>query len=151
MRAKVGLLVSLTVLACLLDSGVASAGGPYRFYPVNPCRLLDTRLDPGVPLTITQQYDYKVTGRCGVPAAAKAVFLNVVSISPTNQGFISAYPYPGPFPGNAVVNVDPGERALANGAIIPLGTDPNLQLSVVYGAAGGATSHLVLEIMGYFR
>lgn len=135
----------------LTVSKSATADGPFKFYPVNPCRLLDTRVDPGVPLTSGPAYGYRVVGRCGVPVAARAVMLNVVSVSPTAQGFIAAYPYPGPFPGISIVNVNAGERTLANGAVVPLGEDPSFQLTATYGTCCGGTSHLVLEIMGYYR
>lgn len=86
-----------------------------------------------------------------MPVAAKAVFLNVVLVSPTAQGYVAAYPYPGPFPGISIQNVNAGERALANGAVVPLSSDPSSQLTAVYGTCCGGTSHLVLEIMGYLR
>lgn len=129
------------------------ADGPFKFHPVNPCRLIDTRLNPGVPLTSGPAYHYQVVGHCGVPVAAKAVFLNIVSVAPTAQGFIAAYPSPGPFPGISIVNINAGERALANGAVVPLSADPNYlgKLTATYGTCCGGTSHLVLEIMGYFR
>jgi hypothetical protein len=113
--------------------------------------LLDTRLTPGSTLTSGPEYDYQVVGRCGVPVAAKAVSLNVVGIQPTAAGFLAVYPNPGAFPGVSTVNVNAGERALANGAVVRLGTDPNFQLTVTYGTAAGGTTELVLEILGYFR
>lgn len=116
---------SLACGAVLLIAATVRADGPFKFHPVNPCRLLDTRLDPGVPLTSGPAYHYKVVGRCGVPVAAKAVFLNIVLVSPTAAGFVAAYPYPGPFPGISIQNVNAGERALANGAVVPLSTDTN--------------------------
>jgi hypothetical protein len=72
-------------------------------------------------------------------------------VSPTAAGFVAAYPYPGPFPGISTINVNAGEPALANGAIVPLGLDYTYELSVVYGTAGGGTTHLVIDVTGYFQ
>jgi hypothetical protein len=50
-----------------------------------------------------------------------------------------------------LVNVDAGERALGNGGIFVIGTDPALQLTAVYGTCcGHGTSHLVVDVMGYY-
>jgi hypothetical protein len=125
--------------------------GPFGFRALTPCRLLDSRISPGVPLDSGPPYNYRVKGVCGVPVAARAVFLNVAVVSPSAQGFVGVYPYPGPYPGISTVNVNAGERALANGAIVPLGTDGTFQLSAVYGTCCGGTTHLVLDVMGYFQ
>ncbi|SRR6266567_4073350 len=141
-------------LAGLLLSSVGSWGaGPFSFYALNPCRIVDTRFAPfGTPLSSGQAYSYKVVGLCGVPASAKSVFLNIAVVSPTDGGYLVAYSNPGSPPGTSNVNVDPGERALANGAIVTLGTDPALQLTAVYGTCcGQGTTHLVLDVMGYFQ
>lgn len=142
----------LITIASLMAPAAATAAGPYKFYPVNPCRFVDTRRSPGTPLAAGTAYNYAVIGRCGVPPKATAVFLNVVAVAATDQGFVTVYPYPGPFPGISIVNVDAGERAIANGAIIPLGSDNALQLTAVYGTCCGPPAHagLVLEVMGYF-
>jgi hypothetical protein len=49
------------------------------------------------------------------------------------------------------MDVDPGERGLANGGAFPVGTDPSLQMTAVYGTCcGHGTSHLVVDVMGYY-
>jgi hypothetical protein len=82
---------------------------------------------------------------------ASAVFLTVTSVSPTDGGFVVVYPNPGTRPLLSFVSVDPGERGLANGGAFPVGTDPSLQMTAVYGTCcGHGTSHLVVDVMGYY-
>jgi hypothetical protein len=112
---------------------------------------VDTRLSPGTPLTNGVAFNFKVIGVCGVPSSAAAVFLTVTSVLPTYGGYILVYAHPGSPPGTSVVNVNAGERALANGGIFPVGTDPALQVSTVYvSCCGPGTSHLVVDVMGYY-
>ena len=134
----------------LLWSDGSRAAGPFSFYALNPCRILDTR-NTGIPVTSGIQSNYKVVGLCGVPSSAKSVFLNVTVVSPTCSTFLNVYAYPGPFPGTSTVNSHTGERAIANGAIVALGTDPAYQVSVMYGGGPCGTTELVLDVMGYFQ
>lgn len=149
MKSKqVILLVCLTLLLGL----TAEAAGQTKFYAVTPCRLVDTRFPPfGAPITSGAPFNFRVVGTCGVPLGTAAVFLTVTSVSPTDGGYIVIYPKPGSAPGTSVVNVNPGERALGNGGIFVVGTDPSLQLTAVYGTCCGlGTTHLVVDVMGYY-
>lgn len=118
---------------------------------MTPCRILDTRVSPGVPLTSGPQYNYPVWNLCGIPQTARGAALNLTVVSPTAAGFVAAYPYPGPYPGISTINVNAGEPALANGAIVPLGLDYTYELSVAYGTSRGGTTHLVIDVTGYFQ
>ena len=51
----------------------------------------------------------------------------------------------------STINASAGEPALANGAIVPLTVDPTFNVSVVYGTAGGGTTHVILDVTGYFQ
>lgn len=134
----------------LLCAASANAAGPYGYYPITPCRILDTQ--SGAALVSGPQYNYRVHLLCGIPTSARAVALNVTVIYPGAEGFVALYPYPGPFPGVSTVNVHAYEPALGNGAIVPIGTDANYQLSAVYGTCcGGASTHIVVDVTGYFR
>jgi hypothetical protein len=153
-KASSWLLMRLLVLGgslFLLEPSGTRGDGPFKFYALNPCRILDTRISPGVPLNFGPRYDYAVVGLCGVPRSAKAVFLNPAVISPSAGVYLVLYPYPGPAPPTSNINADAGERAIANGSIVMLGTDSSFQISAVYGAATGGTADLVLDVMGYFQ
>jgi hypothetical protein len=144
-------VIFVACLALLLAVS-AKAAGPTKFYAVTPCRLVDTRFPPfGTPITTGAPFTFRVVGTCGVPLSAVAVFLTVTAVSPTDGGYIVVYPNPGSFPGTSLVNVDAGERALGNGGIFVVGTDPSLQLTAVYGTCcGHGTTHLAVDVMGYY-
>jgi hypothetical protein len=44
-----------------------------------------------------------------------------------------------------------GEPAIANGAIVPLTTDPTANMSVFLGTGPGTHADLVLDVTGYFQ
>lgn len=146
--------------ATLLTVSTASAAGPYQFFSVTPCRLADTRdplgLTGGPALQSGVVRNIPVYGNsaraCGIPTTAKAVALNVTIVSPTNFGYLTAYPSFTQLPVVSTINFATGEPALANGAIVPLTADANYQLAIypfLAGNVGGV--HLVLDITGYFQ
>jgi len=89
---RLRMILSLVAAALLFGPSSARAAGPLKFYAVTPCRLVDTRLSPGTPITTGVPFNFKVIGSCGVPLGANAVFLTVTSVSPTDGGFIVVYP-----------------------------------------------------------
>jgi hypothetical protein len=138
-------------LAALLVSSVASAAGPYQFYSVTPCRVVDTRTPPAA-LTAGVDTAFTIGGFCGIPLGAGAVTFNVTFVGPTANGFLSIWPGPAgtpmPSPLPSTINAEAGEPAIANGAIVPLNSDA---VSVVYGTAGGGTANVILDVTGYFQ
>ena len=143
----------LLVGATLLTVSVASAAGPYQFYSVTPCRIVDTRVaNMGAPALVSYSpRSFKITGVCGIPAEAKAVAFNVTAVSPTLGGFFTVWPYNTALPGISTINFNAGEAAIANGAIVPLSSDANLQISVVYGTSvAGGSAHVIFDVTGYF-
>jgi len=155
MRTGIGRLFFLAVGAVLLASA-AEAAGPYQFYSITPCRLVDTRGPAGPAggpaLVGNGTRSFPITGgTCGIPASAKAAVLNVVIVGPTAGGHLRIWPYNTTMPLVATINFDPNEPAIANGAIVPLAADPSLQISVFLGTGPGPTSHLVIDATGYFQ
>ena len=142
--------------AMLLAVSAASASGPYQFFPVTPCRIVDTRRPTGPtggPSLVslgTRSFPI-VGGTCGVPATAKAVTVNVTIANPTNPGYLIVYPYNITQPLVSTINWDAGEYALANGAIVPLTTDPTFNLSIFAELYGGGTVNAILDVTGYFQ
>jgi len=73
-------------------------GAPLATFPVQPCRILDTRV--AAPLPTGTAYDGFARGSalssawgaaqadCGIPAAAEAVTFNVTVLSPTTAGYL---------------------------------------------------------------
>jgi hypothetical protein len=96
--------------------------------------------------------NFPITGICNVPSAAKAAVLNVTLVQPSQDGFLLIWPYNTTMPVVSTINAAAGEPAIANGAIVPLTTDPNLNISIVYGTGSpGGTAHVILDVTGYFQ
>ncbi len=155
-RVQKGLVFLVAgALSAVLGSEAAAQNGPYQFYAITPCRVLDTRdsnptLNQGGIVNVATNRSFTIQGRCGVPAGAKAATLNLTITQPTVAGFVSIYPAgPLPSPLISTINFNAGEPALANGAIVPLAaTTPDLGL--VYGTSGGGTVQVVIDVTGYF-
>jgi len=87
-----------------------------------------------------------------VPSTAKAAVLNVTLVSPSLDGFLSIWPFNTTPPLVSTINAAAGEPAIANGAIVPLTTDVNFNISVIYGTAvSGGSAHVILDVTGYFQ
>ena len=155
-RSTVVRLVFFAGAIGLLTATAAEAAGPYQFFSVPPCRLADTRgpVGPngGPSLASGTPRNFQVTGLCNVPNTAKAAVLNVTLVQPSMEGFLLIWPYNTAMPVVSTINAAAGEPAIANGAIVPLTTDPNFNISVVYGtAASGGTANVILDVTGYFQ
>jgi hypothetical protein len=158
MKRSYSALAMLLGLALLAAAEPGTADGPFQFYTLTPCRIVDTRNSAQVPggygpiLTSGVETQYPITGNCGVPAGAKAVVVNVTAVSPTNQGRLTLYPSGIPTPQISTINFPPRTN-LANGGIVPLADQslwPN-DLAVMPYVVGGGQVHLVLDVTGYFE
>ncbi len=123
-----------------------------RFYTLNPCRMLDTRNANGPlggpVLSAGQQRIFTAAGVCGVPAAAKALSVNVTVVTPSAAGLLSLYPG-NAFPlGTSSINFRPGQTR-ANNATLTLSTNGTGTFGVQNSAAG--TTHFILDINGYYQ
>ena len=122
------------------------------FYTLSPCRLVDTRTASGPfggpSLVDHSSRTFTLTGRCGIPSTAKAVAINVVSISATaGPGFLTIYPGGFLRPTTSTINYKP-RQTRANSALMALG--PNGDLTV-YCQQGAGTVDLVIDVSGYFQ
>lgn len=148
------------VLALLLATAApALADGPFQFFPVAPCRVVDTRnpagMNGGPAITANQIRKFRMQGSCGVPVGAKAVSLNVTVVSPGSAGWLGVYPATG-FSGTSTINFNAGEFAIANGAIVPISpvsVGSDLDLSVFWSNYSGAApqTNVILDVTGYFQ
>ena len=72
----------------LMFAPQSEASGPYSFYSLSPCRVVDTRNSvgptggPSVPANSDRAFP--VLGACGVPTTAQAVVFNVTIAAPTD-------------------------------------------------------------------
>jgi hypothetical protein len=131
-------------------AGWSPTAEPLAFHPLAPCRVVDTRDAPdpygGPALSAGETRPFAIAGRCGVPADAGAVALNVTVANPTFEGSLTLYPGTGAVPGTSTVSF-PAGRIRANNAIIGLSEGT---LSVFDGQPAGTTD-LVVDVSGYFR
>ncbi|HEX6737170.1 MAG TPA: hypothetical protein VF310_02750, partial [Vicinamibacteria bacterium] len=97
-----------------------------RFFPLTPCRLVDTR-DPvgprgGPALGSGTVRPLALAGACGVPAAARALAVNVTVTGGTSDGFVHFAPGGCSLPLSSTVNFR-AARARANSALLSLALD----------------------------
>ena len=124
--------------------------GTGAFYTLPPCRLVDTR-DPAGPnggpaLGPRTQREFPLALRCGLPATARAVALNVTVTGSTEHGFVVVFPgNSAPF--TSTLNFRPGVTR-ANGTVI--GLTPVGALTVGAGQFAGPV-HVIVDVSGYFE
>lgn len=137
-----------------------------QFYPVTPCRAVDTRIAPRwsyQPMTHYTQRDIwlwgglsnqgGVIGSC-VNSSAEAVAINIVAVPVSGcGGVLSAWAYNSPPPGlpyeTAVLNYSAciNQAAIANGVIVPMTPGAANEITVWNGFG---TTHLVIDVSGYW-
>jgi hypothetical protein len=123
----------------------------YRFFPMTPCRVADTRSDQGKtgpygPPTFSAASSrvYPMPqSPCGIPSAAVAYSLNVTALTPGRLAYLTVWQTGQPMPVASVISAGKAS-AVASAALIPAG-------------AGGAISvfssdatDLIIDINGYF-
>ncbi len=121
------------------------------FFTLEPCRLADTRLPDGPlagpALVAGAERVFTLVGNCAVPETAKAVSANVTVTAATGPGHLLLYPGGTTRPRVSTINYRPGQTRASNG-IVTLG--PGGDVTVYCGQASG-TTHLVLDVTGYFE
>lgn len=123
--------------------------GGARFYPLSPGRALDTRYGIGFSgaFAVDAPRSLAVAGRVGVPAGALAISGNVTVVGQTKGGYVSMTQTPTSSPTTSTVNFPVGD-VRANGVTGPL--DGSGAVGLVYKAGGASTTHLVVDVTGYF-
>ncbi len=127
-----------------------AAQPPLQFFPVKPCRVVDTRMAPG-PLGgpalgggQTRSFPVPQSG-CGIPATAGAYSLNVTVVPTGSLGYISVWPTGQAQPTVSLLNSLDG-RVKANAAIIPAGTAGAISVF----ANAKTPTYVIIDINGYF-
>lgn len=124
---------------------------PALFYTLTPCRVADTR-DPAGPyggpaLSSGVERNFLLWNRCGVPATARAVSVNLTVTEPGGQGHLTLYPVGSPIPPVSTINYSPGQTR-ANNAIVTLGPVGELTVRCVQTQL---QVHAILDVNGYFE
>ena len=120
------------------------------FYPLTPCRVVDTRAGQsksgafGPPsLQANATRNFPLSGNCGIPSTAVAYSLNFTAVPPGPLGYLSVWPTGQPYPGVSTLNASDGE-VLANAAIIQAGTAGSIT------TLAGNPTDLIVDVNGYF-
>lgn len=148
---------------------VGDAASDLLFVPLDPCRIIDTRLSTAGKMQPNVVRDFKVVGTtgfesqggkaggCGVPSGATqplaaAVMVNLVAIDAEGGGNMRAWEFNQPMPNASSINyqrLSPNPMNIANGLIVPVTgiSTLNFDLSVM---ASFSRVHLVADVAGYF-
>jgi hypothetical protein len=118
------------------------------FYPVTPCRLVDTRLaagplgGPALAGGVARTFPV-LSGPCNLPATAQAYSMNFTAVPQNTLGFLTTWPAGQPQPLVSTLNANTG-AVTANSAIVPAGTSGDVSVFVSNNA------DLVIDVNGYF-
>jgi RHS repeat-associated protein len=125
-----------------------------RFFNLTPCRILDTR-DPagtyGGPSIAGQgSRSFPVAGRCGIPANAKSLALNVTTVSATTTGNVRLFPtglsYQPPGTANAYkVGYTRGNQTFGS-----IDGPTAASFTLFNDAPAGNSVHVIVDVQGYF-
>lgn len=142
-----------------LTKALGSATGDMVYTPIQPCRIVDTRVTAqgAIPANATRDFvalntDYSIQGGsatdCGTGGTSLvgAVALNVTAVTPGGAGFATVFPFNTSRPLASSVNYTTG--AIVNNAIIT--RVPNPLTNSDFSIYTFAQSHFVVDIVGYF-
>lgn len=121
------------------------------FYPLTPCRVVDTR-NPAGPyggpaLAANVDRTFVIQGQCGVPVGARAAAFNLAVTLSTAGGDLRVVPAGGALPLVSALNWNAGQTR-ANNAIIQLGAGGDV---TVHPDQPSGTVHLIVDVTGYFQ
>ena len=131
-----------------------------RFFPLTPGRLYDSRgMTPAGALAKDATRDVILRNRVNaltfavdaanyVPAAAKALAVNVTVVNTVNGGFLSVNPKGDTVVHAATINWSATGQILNNGVTITLGGDR--EVTVIAGGSNGAQTDFVIDVTGYY-
>ena len=125
---------------------VSNSAEPYEFYPLPPCRIVDTRNgQDGGSLQAGVERDYSIAPNCNVPSTAAAYSFNVTVIPPSGGlDYLTVWPQGQMMPTVSTLN-DPTGTIVANAAIVPAGQNGK---TAFY--AHNNNTDLLLDVNGYF-
>lgn len=126
---------------------VANNSSALAFYPLTPCRVVDTRLANG-PLAgpylnggVARTFPIQ-SSSCNVPSTAQAYSLNFTAVPHSRLSFLTTWPAGQAQPNVSTLN-SPGVVA-ANAALVPAGSSGAISVYV------SEDSDVVIDTNGYF-
>jgi hypothetical protein len=130
--------------------------------PITPVRVFDSRFSSkivqGAPRTINVKDAINIiTGAVTIPNAipqgARAVsFTITVTGTSSGGGYVTVLPGTTTTVTVSTINWTSSGTTLASGGVVSLGTgSAERQVTLVVGGSGSASTHVILDITGYFR
>jgi len=116
-----------------------------------PFRVFDTRNAIGTtstPMSAGERRRVRVAGVGGVPSGATAVYANVTVVSPTGEGFLTAWPAGGAVPDVSNLNFTAGE-IIPNMVILGLGDDGAIDVEVALPWDAAGSAHVLVDVLGW--
>ena len=101
----------------------------------------------GRPSAAGKSRTFALFSRCGIPASASAVSVNVTVTQPSAPGHLRLYPAGTALPLTSSLNYAAGETR-ANNAIVRLSAAGEL---AVYCGQPTGSAHVILDVNGYFE
>jgi hypothetical protein len=126
----------------------STASNAFSFYPVTPCRVVDTRGDTGEfggpSMSAFQPRDFPIPlGACQIPATARGYSLNATVVPDGPLGYLTMWPTGQARPNVSTLNSWKG-KIVANAALVPAGTNESVSVFV------NGPTNAILDINGYF-
>jgi hypothetical protein len=124
-----------------------------QYYPVSPCRLVDTRVSsfptgfgpPSLVANATRTFNLPSNGTCGNLSSALAYSLNITAPTHGYLGILTLWPAGQTMPNVSTLNsYSTSPTAVANAAIVPAGTNGGISVQVT------DPTDLIVDIDGYF-
>jgi uncharacterized repeat protein (TIGR03803 family) len=119
----------------------APGTGGLSFYPLTPCRVIDTRHNGGQPFTGELTVPVE-TSPCGPPPTAQGYVFNATVVPSGSLGYLTLWPDPLQKPTVSTLNALDG-AITSNMAIVPNGDGKT-------DAFASGSTQLILDISGYF-
>ena len=159
--AAVGAAVAVTLGAGGLLVASAADSVASTFVAVTPARVVDSRIQLGLPAALVsmQPQDVRITGQVptadgstlGVPAGATSVVLNVTAVDATAGGYVAVRPGGATgVPSTSSLNFTT-RQIVANQVTVQLPANGDFQ--AYYRASGGPTAdtvQVVVDVVGYY-
>ena len=131
--------------------GYFSDDGGDRITTAEPFRIVDTRSAIGgvnLPFGSGEIRSFRAAGSGGIPANASAIWANVTVVSPTAEGFLSAYPSGATTPDVSNLNWKAGDIN-PNMALIPLNSQGNFDVAVTMPWDSSGKADVLVDVLGW--
>lgn len=156
LRTAVGAAVGVVLGGVILGgaglvTAATSSGDRAIFEPLDPQRILDTRIGLGTvanstaPIGEGDAIDLRVAGVGGVPADATAVVMNVTYTAATADSYLTVWPSGQPRPAASNLNTKAGSTA-PNLVTVKLGVNGSVS---IFNFAGSV--HVIADVAGFYR